>query len=88
MNEKSFSDKAWVGGFALAVVIGGVAMVFILGNATPKGAGTGILLGATPGLIFGAIGLWKRRTAFGLGMLTAAAVLLILGGICGAISIS
>ena len=86
-NEKKFSVGAFIGGLALAFVIGGVGNIICGAIAMGMKVGFyGFLMGAIPGTVFILLGLAFRSAAPSLskGMLIGGLIILLIGGACGA----
>ena len=80
-----FSWGPWIGGFIAAGFLLCFGNVFGLVLAADHiGNAGGVIGGAVPGLILAAAGFAYRRHPFGLGILTGACLMALLGGICGA----
>jgi len=80
-----FSGGRFILGLIVALFVGAIADFFAgLTAASVKIQPLGFVIGAVPGLILGAIGLWRRRRGgFGEGLLVGACVILLIGSLCG-----
>ena len=81
----SFSGGKFILGLILSLVLGFIGAFFAgLISASVKMAAVGWLIGAAPGLLLGALGLWLRgRGGLGEGLLVGACIVALIGGICG-----
>ena len=86
-TEKKFNVGAFIGGLALALVVGGVGNIICGAIAMSLKVGFyGFLLGAVPGTFFILTALATRRAAPALskGMLIGGCIIGLIGGACGA----
>lgn len=85
-QPRPFSWGVWIGGFVLALFLGGIAN-FIAGliatdaHSQPLGS----LIGAIPGtaLVLLGLALRSRTSSLALGLCTGGCIILLIGGICG-----
>ena len=79
------STGRFILGLLTALLVGAIADFFAgLLAASIKIQPLGFVIGAVPGAVLAAIGLWRRgRTGFGEGLLTGACIMLIIGSLCG-----
>jgi hypothetical protein len=88
-QRQDFSCGSYLLGFAMAMVVG-VFFDFLAWDLAPRGesvaAGVafGLSLGVLPGVVLVVMAFASRRTSFGLGVMTSACLVLLLGGACGA----
>ncbi len=85
-QPQSFSWADWLGGFVVALVGGscGNALAIAIGfriNLTL----VSLILGLVPGIFLIVLSRRVANRAFGSGLLVAACLITLLGGICGAI---
>lgn len=82
---RPFSWGMFILGLILSLFVGAIGAFFAgLVSASVKVAAVGWLIGAAPGLILGALGLWLRgRGGLGEGLLAGACIIALIGGICG-----
>jgi len=81
-----FSWGAWIGGFFLTLIGGGLLNIVAgLGAMAVQSKIFSPLIGAIPGLLFVLIAYaWRKRArAFAMGVFTAACIIALIGGICG-----
>jgi hypothetical protein len=88
-QSHGFSCGSYFLGFFLAM-IAGVFFDLLAWSVAPRGANVtsgiafGVAIGFVPGVVLLAMGFANRRSGFGLGVMTAACLVLLLGGACGA----
>ena len=83
--RKPFSWAAWLGGFFIALITGLIAnLVFGFFAIDLSNPTLGILIELIPGTLFVVLSIRRWREAFEQGFLTGAAIVLLIGGICGA----
>ena len=84
-KKEPFSWRVWIGGFLLTLVAGCVLNVVagFFGLVIDSKLGAA-LCGITPGLLFCLLALYLRNRArsIALGIVTAACVVALVGGIC------
>jgi hypothetical protein len=73
----------------MAVIVGVFFNVLAWGVAPHGTSGTwgialGVVIGLVPGAVLVVMAFASRRTSFGLGVITGACLVLLLGGACGA----
>jgi hypothetical protein len=88
-QPQDFSSGSYLLGFVMAMVVG-IFFDFLAWELAPRGknigAGVafGLSFGVLPGVVLLAMAFGSRRTSFGLGVITGACLVLLLGGACGA----
>lgn len=88
-QRQDFSCGSYLLGFVMAMVVGLFfdALAWHLaprGKSVEWGIAFGLSFGIVPGAVLLAMAFASRRTAFGLGVITGACLVLLLGGACGA----
>ena len=83
--NEPLSWPVWIGGFFLTLVVGCFLNIFsgAFGLATESKLGS-VLCGIIPGVLFALLAFFlrKRARSFALGIVTAACVVALVGGIC------
>ena len=84
MPGPRYAWAEWILGLILTFIVGTVLNVVAgFGALASKSPPLAALIGAAPGLLFVGLAYTQRRTAFAQGAIVAAAVLALIGGICG-----
>jgi len=87
-----FSGRRFIIGLLVALVVGCLAVLCATVVAGSVGISVGIhllgfVIGAVPGIVMAAIGLWRRgRGGLGEGLLVGACMILLIGSLCGGLA--
>ena len=83
--QPPYSWGLWITGLLVTLTVGGFLNIISgLMAADVRGGVPGFFIGAAPGNIAVGLATLKRRAAFAQGVICAACIIGLIGGICGA----